>query len=713
MKTTSLASNSSSRLIAAALATAEDLLPPEFAGTKALGRSARVAELLASLEADEDTVVGALIAPLVLSGTLSHEVASANFGQPAARFAVALGSLGSFRLTDRWTPERKLSAGQAEVLRKMLLAVITDPRLVLVRLAEQLQDLREARELSQDAQQRLARETREVYAPLASRLGIWQLKWELEDLAFRYLEPDDYILIARKLNERRADRERYIASIIEELAGMLTEVGINAEITGRPKHIYSIWKKMQRKHLSFEQVFDVRAVRVLTDSVADCYAALGLVHGRWPYIPGEFDDYIATPKGNDYRSLHTAVIGPGKVPVEVQIRTHEMHEHAELGVAAHWRYKEGAGKDAAYDRKIQWLRELLTPATDGEADHDFLDRVRADLFEDRVYVLTPKGDVVDLPSGATPLDYAYQVHTELGHRCRGARVNSKMVTLDYKLSNGEVVEIIAGKQPQPSRDWLIDQQGYLASPRSRAKVRAWFKRQDEGRNRQEGRELFEREIARLGLQNAVAMPELLTELGLPGADALHLALGAGDLTVAQVSGAIHRRIKVNAPLPAVTRTPAARRRKPSAGLEIEGVGDLASTFARCCNPVPPEAIAGYITVGRGVTIHREGCPSLERMRRRQPERVLSVSWGSAGERGFEVDIVIHAYDRHGLVRDVGTVLTEEKINIIRMTTETHAATNTADIHVTVTIRGLEELSHLLTRLKSIRNVVSARRQTGS
>jgi GTP pyrophosphokinase len=358
------------------------------------------------------------------------------------------------------------------------------------------------------------------------------------------------------------------------------------------------------------------------------------------------------------------------------------------------------------------LRELLAPTAEGEADPDFLDRVRADLFEDRVYVLTPKGDIVDLPSGATPLDYAYQVHTELGHRCRGARVNGRMVTIDYKLSNGEVVEIIAGKQAQPSRDWLIDQLGYLASPRSRSKVRAWFKRQDEGRNRQEGRELFDREIARLGLQNAVAMPELLAELGQPSAEALYLGLGAGDLTVAQVSGAIHRRLKANAPLPSVTKAPAARRRKPSTGLDIEGVGDLASTFARCCNPVPPEPIAGYITVGRGVTIHREGCPSLERMRRRQPERVLTVAWGAAGERGFEVDIVIHAYDRHGLVRDVGAVLTEEKLGILRMTTTTHAATNTADIHVAVTIHGLEQLSHLLTRLKSIRNVVSARRRTG-
>jgi GTP pyrophosphokinase len=712
MKTTSPASSSSSRLIATALAAAEELSTADSGSGPALRRATAVAELLASLDADEDTVVGALIAPLVRAGTLTAEAAAKRFGQGPARFAAELGSLGSFRTTDRWTPDRKLSAGQAEVLRKMLLAVITDPRLVLVRLAEQLHDLREARDLPEDARQRLARETREVYAPLASRLGIWQLKWELEDLAFRYLEPDGYMLVARKLNERRADREHYITAIIAELDGMLTEAGITAEISGRPKHIYSIWRKMQRKDLGFEQVFDVRAVRILTDSVADCYAALGLVHGRWPYIPGEFDDYIATPKDNAYRSLHTAVIGPGKVPVEVQIRTREMHEHAELGVAAHWRYKEGGGRDAAYDRKIQWLRELLAPAADGEADPDFLDRVRADLFEDRVYVLTPKGDIVDLPSGATPLDYAYQVHTELGHRCRGARVNGRMVTIDYKLSNGEVVEIIAGKQAQPSRDWLIDQLGYLASPRSRSKVRAWFKRQDEGRNRQEGRELFEREVARLGLQNAVAMPELLAELGQPSAEALYLGLGAGDLTVAQVSGAIHRRLKANAPLPSVTKAPAARRRKPSTGLDIEGVGDLASTFARCCNPVPPEPIAGYITVGRGVTIHREGCPSLERMRRRQPERVLAVAWGAAGERGFEVDIVIHAYDRHGLVRDVGAVLTEEKLGILRMTTTTHAATNTADIHVAVTIHGLEQLSHLLTRLKSIRNVVSARRRTG-
>jgi len=711
MKTTTLDTATTTPRIEAARAAAESLLRPDAAAREALERGAGIAELVQALEADDDAVVGALIAPVLATGALTAEAATRQFSEKAARFAGELCALGSFRITDRWSPDRKLSAGQAEVLRKMLLAVISDPWLVLVRLAGQLYDLRAAGDLPEAERQRLAWETREVYAPLASRLGIWQLKWELEDLAFRYLDPAEYKLVARKLNERRADRERYIESFMAELARMLDEAGIEAEVTGRPKHIHSIWRKMQRKHLTFEQVLDVRAVRILTGSVADCYAALGLVHGRWPYIPGEFDDYIATPKGNDYRSLHTAVLGPGQVPVEVQIRTRQMHEHAELGVAAHWRYKEGGGRDAAYDLKIQRLRELLAPAAEGEAGRDFLDRVRAELFEDRVYALTPKGDIVDLPAGATPLDYAYHVHTELGHRCRGARVNGRMVTLDYKLSNGEAVEIITGKHPQPSRDWLIDQLGCLASPRSRAKVRAWFKRQDEGKNRQEGRELLERELGRLGLQNAVPMADLLAELDLPDADALHLALGAGDLTVAQVSGAIHRRLKAAAPVQSTAAPRPARRRKPSAGLEIEGVGDLASTFARCCNPVAPEPIAGYITVGRGVTIHREGCPSLERMRRRQPERVLSVAWGSAGECGFEVDVEIHAYDRHGLVRDVGAVLTEEKISILRMTTTTHPATNTADIHVTISIRGLEELSHLLTRLKSVRNVVSARRRT--
>ena len=709
MKTTHLDSSTETPQLAATRAAVEELLPLGDDSQPALRRGLGIAAIVAALEVDPDTVTGAFLAPLLSAGALGMDAARQRFGEGPTRFARDLAALGSFHVGERFSPDRGLSPSQAESLRKMLLAVITDPRLVLIRLAEQLYHLRDAGKLSPEDRDRLAWETREVYAPLANRLGIWQLKWELEDFAFRLLQPGEYKFIAGKLNERRADRERYIEEITTELDGMLRESGIDAEVTGRPKHIFSIWRKMQRKQLSFEQVFDVRAVRILTASVADCYAALGLVHGRWLYVPGEFDDYIATPKENDYRSLHTAVIGPGGVPVEVQIRTRDMHEQAELGVAAHWRYKEGKARDAAYDRKIQWLRELLSPTTGTEDHRDFLDEIRAELFEDRVYVLTPKGDVVDLPAGSTPLDYAYHVHTELGHRCRGARVNGRMVTLDYKLASGEAVEILTGKHPAPSRDWLIEQLGYLASPRSRSKVRSWFRRQDEGQNRHEGRDLFERELTRLGVQSSVSLPALLAELKLDTADALYLALGAGNMNVAQVSGAVQRLLKEAQSLAPPPRSHPERRRKRSTGLDIEGIGDLVSTFARCCNPLPPEPIAAYVTIGRGVTVHRANCASLERMRRQHPERVLSVEWGRAGEQGFAVDIALEAYDRRGLVRDVSGLLTDEKISIVRMTTETDRSTNIARIDVTITIHDLEELSRLLTRLKSLPNVIGARR----
>jgi GTP pyrophosphokinase len=712
MKTTALEPAAKSSAIAAAQQAAQALAHDSPAAGAALARGLAVAELVMALDAEDEVVIGALLHPLLEAGLVSAEAAAAQFGAGPAAFAHEIGRLGTFKVSAQWTPDHQLSAGQAESLRKMLLAVVTDPRLVLVRLAEQLHLMRSVRDLPADERRRLARETREVYAPLANRLGIWQLKWELEDLAFRWLQEDDYKRIASHLNERRADRELYIERITAELRTELEAAGIHAEVAGRPKHIYSIWKKMQRKGLPFDQVFDVRAVRVLTDSVADCYAALGVVHGRWPYIPGEFDDYIATPKENRYRSLHTAVTGPGGVPVEVQIRTREMHDHAELGVAAHWRYKEGGGRDAAYDRKVQWLRQLLAPAGDGEADHDFLDRVRADLFEDRIYALSPKGEVVDLPTGATPIDYAYHVHTDLGHRVRGARVNGRMVTLDHRLQNGEVVEIITGKQPRPSRDWLVESLGFLASPRSRSKVRTWFKKQDEGQNRQEGRELLEHELHRLGVLGSVPIATLLTDLELPDTAALYLALGAGDITIAQVTGAIQRRLKAQQPPPApATRRAAPRGPKAAKGLTIEGIGDLLSTYARYCGPVPPERIVGYVTLGRGVTIHREGCANFERMAARQPDRVLRVDWGMAGEQRFPVDIAVHAWDRRGLVRDVSAVLADEKISIERMNTVTNQAENTADLQLRVSVQGLEELSRLLTRIQGLPNVISTRRKT--
>jgi GTP pyrophosphokinase len=405
------------------------------------------------------------------------------------------------------------------------------------------------------------------------------------------------------------------------------------------------------------------------------------------------------------------VLGPAAVPVEIQIRTREMHEHAELGVAAHWRYKEGAARDAAFDRKIEWLRELLAPASETESDSDFLTRVRADLFDDRVYALTPKGEVVDLPAGSTPLDFAYHVHTELGHRCRGARVNGRIVPLNHRLASGEVVEIIGGKQAHPSRDWLVEREGFLASPRSRAKVRAWYKRQDMGENRREGREMFERELARLGAEHAL-VSDLIGEFGLPSADALHLAIGAGELSLAQVAGAIERRLRGKAAPPVGDDLPpiGVVRKGPAAAVQVEGVGDLMSTHARCCNPVPPEPITGYVTVGRGITLHRSGCRNLARLAARAPQRLLQVDWGKAAGRRYPVEIVVHAMDRRGLLRDITTVVAEERIDIQRLASQGDAAQGSADLSLRVAVGGLADLTRLLARLSAMPGVISARRR---
>ena len=711
MKTTTSAPAAGAAVLAE-LRTTLATLPAAADGWAAAAEQGReTAEIVAALDAEREIIAGALLQPLLARHLLDPADAARAFGQPAVTFATQLERLGEFQAGAQWSPERALSVGQADALRRMLLAVVTDPRLVLVRLAEQLRRMRRAKELDDATRLHLAWETREIYAPLASRLGIWQLKWELEDLSFRFLEPAEYRRIAGWLNESRVDREKYIESVTAEITGELARAGIAAEVVGRPKHIYSIWKKMHRKNLAFDEVFDVRAVRVITDSVVDCYAALGVVHGRWHYIPGEFDDYIATPKDNLYRSLHTAVLGPSAVPLEIQIRTREMHDHAELGVAAHWRYKEGAARDAAYDRKIEWLRELLVPDADTESDSDFLSRVRADLFDDRVYALTPKGEVVDLPGGATPIDFAYHVHTDLGHRCRGARVNGRIVPLNHRLANGEVVEIIGGKQAQPSRDWLIEQEGFLASPRSKAKVRAWFKKRDAGQNLREGREMFERELTRFGGEQSL-MSELVGEFALAGAEALYLALGSGDLTLAQVSAAIQRRMRHRtAAAPGADLPPiAAPRREAPAAVQVEGVGDLMSIHARCCNPVPPEPITGYVTVGRGVTLHRTGCRNLARLAARAPERLLQVDWGKAGAKRYPVEIIVHAMDRRGLLRDITTLVAEEKINIERLASRGDPAQGSADLSLRIAVAGLEELARLLARLSALPGVLSARRR---
>src|SRR5690242_16976640 len=508
-----------------------------------LSFATEAAEIMGGLTENAELAHALLARPVIARASLSAEQAAGIVGRPATDIALALQRLGTLGLPRDWSPARGLDTRQTETLRKMLLAVVSDPRLVLARLAEELVMLRHARTLPAAERERRALEARAIYAPLANRLGVWQLKWELEDLAFRYLEPEEYKRVAAALNERRADRERYIETLCAELHEQLAAAAITAEVYGRPKHIYSIYRKMQRKQLAFEQLFDVRAVRVVVASIPECYAALGIVHGLWPYIPGEFDDYIATPKGNGYRSIHTAVIGPQARSIEVQIRTAEMHEHAELGVAAHWTYKEGGLRDAQYQRKIQWVRRLLEPHDTGadgdDSAHDFVESVRTELFEDRVYALTPKGEVIDLPRGATPLDFAYTVHTSLGHRCRGAKANGRIVPLSHVLANGEIVEIITGKHEAPSRDWLAPEQGYLASPRSRSKVRAWFRKQDVGANRSAGAVLAERELSRIG-----ARPEQLAalarELRARDVDHLHQLLGEGEITVTQLMHAVNR-----------------------------------------------------------------------------------------------------------------------------------------------------------------------------
>jgi GTP pyrophosphokinase len=703
--TTSTLRPASSTVLAAEAQLAS--LATEDGADEARVRALALSRTVSALAIDDDVVLAALAVPLLDARLIDEEAAVSRFGAEAARLARELRQLGSIRLPAQWRPEQKLSATQAETLRKMLLAIVTDPRLIILRLADHLLRLREAKELDPDAQRQLALEAREIHAPLANRLGVWQLKWELEDLSFRYLDPENYRRIAAALKSRRADRERYIESVIGHLQSELGKAGIQAEIAGRPKHIFSIWKKMQRKQLSFEQVLDVRALRVLVNTIADCYGALGVVHGLWSYIPGAFDDYIATPKDNFYRALHTAVFGPGHEPLEVQIRTREMHEHAELGVAAHWKYKEGGQRDAAYEAKIRWVRRLLEPEDGPESDRDFLDRVRSEVFEDRVYVLTPKGEVIDLPKQATPLDFAYHVHTDLGHRCRGAKVNGRMVPIDYQLQNGEIVEIIAAKQAQPSRDWLNPHNGFLASPRSRAKVRSFFRKRDEAQNRTEGREILERELERLGTRN-LALPDLIKELGMRNAEALYVAIGAGDIHSAQIAAAIQRRTHSEPVEPRVVPRRAPAPAGPS-GVIVEQVGNLLSNVARCCRPVPPEPIAGYITLGRGVSIHRDTCGSLLRLKARQPERIIQVAWGEKRDQLFAVDVAVDALDRRGLVRDVSGVLADEKISIQNMSTVTDAREGTAHITLRVGVHGLEELSRVLTRLSALPNVVRVRR----
>lgn len=696
--------------IPAVVAQAREILAglPDQTAVATLGKEGEaICAILEPLEMPQVLNAAVLLYPAAREGLLSDRVLQKAGVSELTELVQGLVQLGRFTLPPDWKPGEALAIQQSEALRKMLLAVVSDARLVVARIGEQLYRLREARQGSTATQRSIAMETAEIYAPLANRLGIWQLKWELEDLAFRFREPDTYKEIAKALNEKRAEREEFIVEVKSTLQEALWNNGIHAQITGRPKHIYSIWRKMQRKSAGLEQIFDVRAVRVLVNDVAECYAALGIVHNIWTCLPGEFDDYIANPKDNDYQSLHTALIGPDGQTIEVQIRTHEMHRHAELGVAAHWRYKEGGGSRAGFERKIRLLRHLLDPSgTDG----DLLDQIRGDVFEDRVYAISPRGDVVEMPAAATPLDFAYHVHTQVGHRCRGAKVNGRIVPLTYKVRNGDRIEIITAKHEQPSRDWLNPQLGYLAAARSRAKVRNWFRQRDKDQNRRQGREILDRELSRLTVRD-IPVDKIAKQLKLKDADAMCIALGAGDITSAAIASALQNLRKEDST--DVIRQRRQKRKKETAtgGIAISGVGDLLYNFARCCRPVPPEDISGYITLGRGVSIHRKDCGNFLNLLSRNPERVIEVDWGASPDAIYPAELTLHAFDRQGLLRDISAVLADEQVSVESVQTNTDKRTMKAEMQLSIAVPGLPTLSRVIDRLEQLPNVTSVRRRT--
>ncbi len=671
----------------------------------------QVAEILAGMELDCDTLVAAILHGRCGGGECGP--LQERFGAQVARMVEGMDRIGSLTA----------SAGDYEVedegkhqenLRRMLLSLADDIRVILIVLAERLLLMRNLKHQPEAVQRREARETRDIYAPLANRLGIWQIKWELEDLSLRYQEPDTYKEIAGLLDGKRGDRERYINGIIQLLQKKFAAAGIRAEITGRPKHIYSIWKKMRRKGVDIDQIFDLLAVRVLVDTVAECYGALGVVHGLWKHIPGEFDDYIATPKANMYRSIHTAVIGPEEKSLEVQIRTREMHEHAELGVAAHWSYKESARQDREFERRVALLRNWLEMKDEESMAAGGGDAARGEFEADQIYVLTPKGKVIELPKGATPLDFAYAIHSEVGHRCRGAKVDGRITQLTQPLESGHVVEIITVREGGPSRDWLSPHLGYLRTSNARGKVRSWFKQQDYGEHLNTGRALLEREVARLG-SSKPNLEQAAKRFNFKKPDDLLAAIGRGEVSPVQIAGMAERPVaKKSVPTLRSPSRAAGKRKsgKRSGAVLVEGVDELLTTMARCCKPVPYDPIVGFITRGHGVTVHRRDCPMLRKLDKAGRQRLVTVIWSGQQEQGntYPVDIRVVASDRKGLLRDISSIVTNEEVDLTAVNTRSDPRTDRATMRFTVEISDMTQLSRILDRIGQLPDVLEVRRQ---
>ncbi len=673
-----------------------------------------MADILGELKLDQAVLEAAVLYRAVREGLIGLEAVAKQFGGEVASLIDGVLQMAAISATQ--LPSHDMGQhDQQDNLRKMLVNMIDDVRVALIKIAERTCALRQVRDAPREKQLRVAREVFDIYAPLAHRLGIGHLKWELEDLSFRYLHEDDYKAIACQLAEKRLDRDRYIADVVDTLKALLEAQGINRyDVDGRAKHIYSIWRKMKRKRIDFSQVHDIRAVRILVPEVADCYTVLGLVHSRWHHVPNEFDDYIANPKKNGYQSLHTAVIGPENKVLEIQIRTFAMHEEAELGVCAHWRYKghDTRAKSSSYEEKIAWLRQVLEWQEEVGDFGDLREGLNSDVAPDRIYVFTPDGHVIDLPRIATPIDFAYRVHTEVGHRCRGAKVNGRIVPLTYRLKTGQQVEILTASKGGPSRDWLNPSLGYVRTSRARAKIQAWFKHQARDQNLEEGRGLFEREMKRLDLED-MDLDTLARKVNYQSPDDMYAALGAGDLRIGQVLHQAQQLFGENDDQEQLERLLAKPRRSPAKGTQSDitvlGVGNLKTSMANCCHPVPGEPIVGFITQGRGVTVHRQDCPNILQLRLDEPQRIIEVEWGERARTQYPVNIEVQAWDRSGLLRDVTGVLGNEKVNVLAVNTLTDSDDGIARLQITVEVDGLETLGRLFSRIQQLSNVIEVRR----
>jgi GTP pyrophosphokinase len=668
---------------------------------------------VAALQLDAAAVAAALLHDVQEDCGIPNAELAKRFGPEVARLVDGATKL------ERITWHAPTDGGrdptiQAENLRKMFLAMAEDVRVIIIKLADRLHNMRTLEALPEDKRQRIAQETMEIYAPLASRLGIWQIARELEDLSFKHIHADRYDEIAQLLAAKRVSRERYIAQVEKIVRDELAKQGIEAEVQGRAKHIYSIYQKIEKYEAqgkSFNEIYDLMALRVTVNTVGDCYSALGIVHGLWHPIPGQFDDYIGSPKESLYQSLHTTVLCLGGRPLEVQIRTHEMHRLAEYGVAAHWRYKEGGRREKQYEQRLSWLRQLLEWQREMSADDDFVESVKTDFFQDQVFVYTPKGEVKDLPMGSTPIDFAFRIHTDVGYHCIGARVNGRLVPLNHQLQNGDVVEILTGKSSRgPSRDWLNPNLGHIKTSQAREKIRQWFKRQERQENMEKGSEMLDRELHRLGLPLSECQDELLRQFHQDSWEDFLAALGYGGISLHQV-GLKLTHLLTEEEAPAKEEAPPEAPAAPvyTSAIRVLGTGDLLTQLARCCNPVPGDAIIGYVTRSRGVTVHRRDCFNV--LQEDERERLVEVEWGRGGQL-YPVAVRIEAWDRVGLMRDISTLVAEEHVNMGAVRTQEHPD-STVSVFLTLETTGIEQLSRVLNKLESVRGVLFVRRTMDS